>query len=53
MGAIELYAERGMDWADAYLVATARRSGLDEVVSFGRFDAKISGLNVRRLEPRR
>jgi predicted nucleic-acid-binding protein len=53
MGAIELYAERGMDWADAYLVATARRSGVDEVVSFDRFDAKISGLNMRRLEPRR
>ena len=48
---VSLYSQRGMDWADAYLVATARARGTREVVSFDRFDAKLAGLGVRRLQP--
>lgn len=49
--AIGLFSQRGMDWADAYLVATARAAGVTEVVSFDRFDAKLAGLGVRRVAP--
>lgn len=50
--AIGLFSQRGMDWADAYLVATARAAGLTEVASFDRFDSKLAGLGVRRIAPR-
>jgi predicted nucleic-acid-binding protein len=50
---IDLYSQRGMDWTDAYLVATAIASKAPEVVSFDRFDSKLSGLGVRRLDPGR
>jgi predicted nucleic-acid-binding protein len=50
--ALALYRERAMDWADAYLIATAISSHADEVISFDRFDPKIEGLSVRRVEPR-
>lgn len=49
--AVNLYAQRGMDWADAYLVATALARKADEVVSFDRFDSKTSGTGVKRIEP--
>jgi predicted nucleic-acid-binding protein len=52
-GAIDLYSQRGMDWGDAYLVATAIASRAHEVVSFDRFDSKLGGLGVRRLDPGR
>ncbi|HVC78045.1 MAG TPA: PIN domain-containing protein [Candidatus Micrarchaeaceae archaeon] len=51
--AIDLYAQRGMDWTDAYLVATAIRSQARDVVSFDRFDSKLGGLGLRRVEPGR
>lgn len=50
---IDLYSQRGMDWTDAYLVATAIASKAPEAVSFDRFDSKLSGLGVRRLDPGR
>ena len=49
--ALWLYAQRGMDWADAYLVATAQGRSAPEVVSYDRFDAKLSGTGVQRIEP--
>jgi predicted nucleic-acid-binding protein len=49
--AISLYSDRGMDWTDAYLAATAIRRGTSEVVSFDQFDSKLSGLPVRRVQP--
>jgi predicted nucleic-acid-binding protein len=49
--AVLLYSQRGMDWIDAYLVATARATKATEVVSFDRFDAKLAGLGVRRRQP--
>jgi predicted nucleic-acid-binding protein len=48
---LDLYERRGMDWADAYMVAAAESRGLDRVVSFDRFDSKLDGLSVRREEP--
>lgn len=51
--AIDLYAQRGMDWTDAYLVATAIRSQARDVVSFDRFDSKLGGLGLRRVAPGR
>ena len=51
--AIDIYAQRGMDWTDAYLVATAIRSQARDVVSFDRFDSKLGGLGLRRVEPGR
>ncbi len=50
--ALELYRQRAMDWADAYLVAAAMTTRAGEVSSFDRFDTKLKGLPVRRVEPR-
>jgi predicted nucleic-acid-binding protein len=41
---VDLYSQRGMDWTDAYLVATAIASKAPEVVSFDRFDSRLAGL---------
>jgi predicted nucleic-acid-binding protein len=49
--AVDLYSRRGMDWADAYLVATALGGKASEVVSFDRFDSKISGTGIKRIQP--
>lgn len=47
--ALELYETDHLDFADAYLVACAETSGIEEIVSFDRdFDRVIS---VRRVEP--
>jgi predicted nucleic-acid-binding protein len=51
--AIDLFAGRSMSWTDAYLVASARARKAEEVVSFDRFDSKLVGTGVRRLEPKR
>jgi predicted nucleic-acid-binding protein len=51
--AVDLYSQRGMDWTDAYLIATAIASKAAEVVSFDRFDSKLSGLGIRRTDPGR
>jgi predicted nucleic-acid-binding protein len=48
---VELYAQRRMDWPDAYLVAAAEERRLPAVVSFDRFDARTRDLGVRRDEP--
>jgi len=42
-----------MNWTDAYLIASARAIKATEVVSFDQFDAKLSGLGMRRVEPPR
>lgn len=49
--AIDMYVGRSMNWTDAYLIASARARKADEVVSFDRFDSKLVGTGVRRLEP--
>ena len=49
---IDLYSHRGMDWTDAYLVATAIAGRVPEVASFDRFDSKLN-VGVRRLDPGR
>jgi len=42
----------GLDFADAYLVAAAEDAGVDHVLSFERFDAKLKrNTSVRREEP--
>ena len=46
-----LYSQRKMDWTDAYLVASARTANATEVVSFDRFDARLAGLGVTRVQP--
>ncbi len=51
--ALSLYSRRSMHWTDAYLIASARSAHATEVMSFDRFDAKLVGLGVRRLEPGR
>jgi predicted nucleic acid-binding protein len=49
--ALEVYETDRLDFADAYLVATAERLGLDEIVSFGRALDRVR--TVRRVEPGR
>jgi predicted nucleic acid-binding protein len=49
--ALEHYAQRGMDWPDAYLVALIELRGLGGLLSFDRLDAKLAGLPVQRREP--
>ncbi|TMD27706.1 MAG: type II toxin-antitoxin system VapC family toxin [Chloroflexi bacterium] len=51
--AIDIYAQRSMNWTGAYLIASARAIKATEVVSFDQFDAKLSGLGMRRVEPPR
>ena len=42
----------GLDFADAYLVARGEALGVEQVLSFDRFDAKLKrSTGVRRLEP--
>lgn len=48
---LEHYAQRHMDWPDAYLVALVELRNLDGLVSFDRLDAKIADLGVTRHEP--
>jgi predicted nucleic-acid-binding protein len=51
--ALDLYAEHGFDYPDAYLVATAEVGGFTHVAGFDRFDAKLrKASTVRRLDPR-
>lgn len=47
--AIEVYEAHRLDFADAYLVASAERTGVDEVVSFDRAIDRVG--TVRRVEP--
>jgi predicted nucleic acid-binding protein len=47
--AIELYDVERLDFADAYLVACAERTGVGEIVSFDRSIDRVG--TVRRIEP--
>ncbi len=47
--AVELYEVHGLDYADAYLVASAERTGVGVVASFDRAIDRIG--TVRREEP--
>ena len=47
--AIEVYARHRVDFADAYLVASAERTGVGEIVSFDRSIDRVE--TVRRVEP--
>src|SRR5487761_1053003 len=49
--AIDLYAQRSMNGTDAYLIASAGAVKATEVVSFDRFDAKLTGLGIKRVDP--
>jgi predicted nucleic acid-binding protein len=46
---VEVYDGHRLDFADAYLVASAERTGLGEVVSFDRAIGRVG--TVRRVEP--
>ena len=46
---VEVYEAHRLDFADAYLVANAERTGIDEVVSFDRAIDRVG--TVRRVEP--
>jgi predicted nucleic acid-binding protein len=47
--AVEAYDTHRLDFADAYLVASAERSGIGEIVSFDRAIDRVG--TVRRVEP--
>jgi predicted nucleic acid-binding protein len=47
--ALELYEVNGLDFADAYLVASAETSGVNTVASFDRSIDRVG--TVRRIEP--
>jgi len=47
---VEVYEGHRLDFADAYLVASAERTGVEEVVSFDRAIDRVG--TVRRVEPR-
>lgn len=48
---LDLYTA-GLDFADAYLVAAGEEGGVDQVLSFDRFDAELkTNTKVRRIEP--
>jgi len=48
---LDLYTA-GLDLADAYLVAAGEDAGVQQVLSFDRFDAKLAkNTTVRRIEP--
>jgi predicted nucleic acid-binding protein len=47
--AVEVYEGHRLDFADAYLVASAERTGVEEVVSFDRAIDRVG--TVRRVEP--
>ncbi|MGH2382926.1 MAG: PIN domain-containing protein [Candidatus Limnocylindria bacterium] len=46
---VEVYDTHRLDFADAYLVASAERTGLGEIVSFDRAIDRVG--TVRRVEP--
>jgi predicted nucleic acid-binding protein len=46
---VEVYDVHRLDFADAYLVASAERTGIEEVVSFDRAIDRVG--TVRRVEP--
>lgn len=46
---IEVYDEHRLDFADAYLVASAERTGVGEVASFDRAIDRVG--TIRRVEP--
>ena len=48
--AVEVYEVHRLDFADAYLVASAERSGVGVVASFDRTIDRVG--TVRRVEPR-
>ncbi|HJP88210.1 MAG TPA: type II toxin-antitoxin system VapC family toxin [Candidatus Limnocylindrales bacterium] len=48
--AVEIYEHDRLDFAEAYLVASAERSGIGAVVSFDRTIDRVA--TVRRIEPR-
>ena len=47
--AVEVYEAHRLDFADAYLVASAERSGVGIIVSFDRTIERVG--TVRRVEP--
>jgi len=48
---LDLYTA-GLDFADAYLIAAGEVAGVQRVLSFDRFDAKLAkNTEVRRVEP--
>ena len=47
--AVEVYERHRLDFADAYLVATAEQSGVGEIVSFDRDIDRVG--TVHRVEP--
>jgi predicted nucleic acid-binding protein len=47
--ALEAYDTHRLDFADAYLVASAERTGIGEIVSFDRGIDRVG--TVRRIEP--
>ena len=49
--AVEVYEIERLDFAEAYLVASAERSGVDSVVSFDRSIDRVT--SIRRVEPGR
>ena len=49
--AVELYEQERLDFAEAYLVACAERTGVEEVASFDRSIDRVQ--SVRRVEPPR
>ena len=49
--AVEVYEIERLDFAEAYLVAAAERSGVDAVASFDRSIDRVA--TVRRIEPDR
>lgn len=46
---VEVYDGHRLDFADAYLVASAERTGVEEIVSFDRSIDRVG--TVRRVEP--
>jgi predicted nucleic-acid-binding protein len=49
--AVEVYEIERLDFAEAYLVASAERSGVDTVASFDRSIDRVT--TIRRIEPGR
>jgi predicted nucleic acid-binding protein len=47
--AVEVYDIHGLDFADAYLVASAERTGIGVIASFDRSIDRVS--TIRREEP--
>lgn len=47
--AVEVYEVHRLDFADAYLVASAERSGVEQILSFDRAIDRVG--TVRRIEP--